>query len=123
MDKVKNLINFPGELKHAFELSKPKIVFVSKEALKNVSAVCKNLPHVKKIILIDGKSPGIISIDEFMEKHSNNSFNVEEYVQKKVDLVEKTAVIFLSSGTTGAPKGNFSLKFQFTIFQLFYIRC
>lgn len=103
-----NLNYFIGELRHAFDVSKPKIVFVSKATEKNVTAVCANLPYVQKIISIDGETNDkVTSLNEFIKIHSQNDFNVLEFVRKSVDLRSQSAVIFLSSGTTGNPKGNF----------------
>lgn len=97
---------FLGELKHALQLSKPKVIFASSIAIKNVIAACKELPFVKHLILLDDKNNGIITYREFINANSKHSFDVHQYVKRKVNTKEQTSVIFLSSGTTGLPKGN-----------------
>lgn len=86
------------------------MVFASSLSIKNVVAVCKGLNYVKKIILIDGdakvNNPKVISLKSFVESHSRNNFDVLTHVENSVNLTEQSSVIFLSSGTTGAPKGE-----------------
>lgn len=105
-------------MRHAFDVSNPKIVFVSKETVKNVAAVCADLSYVQKIIIIDGKTDNkVTSLNDFIELNSRIDFDVYEHVKKSVKLSAQSAVIFLSSGTTGNPKGNeIILKIKFTEF-------
>lgn len=96
-----------GEIRHALDLSKPKIIFVSSAAAKTVTAVCENLSFVQKIVHIDKnaeKGSKYLSFDDFL-KMQTGSFNVYEHVKKAINLRAQSAVIFLSSGTTGSPKG------------------
>jgi long-subunit acyl-CoA synthetase (AMP-forming) len=99
---------FLGELKHALQLSKPKVIFASSNAIKNVLSVCKELSFVEHLILLDEQnlSGNFINFHEFIAANSRNSFDVHQYVKFKVNTVDKTSVIFLSSGTTGLPKGK-----------------
>lgn len=99
---------FLGELKHALQLSKPKVIFASLNAIKNVTSVCKQLPFVKYVILLDEQklSENCIKFHDFIDANSKNSFDVYQYVKCKVNTKDKTSVIFLSSGTTGLPKGK-----------------
>ena len=70
--------------------------------------MCATLPYVQKIISIDGETNDkVTSLNEFIKIYSHNDFNVHEYVRKSVNLSAQSAVIFLSSGTTGNPKGNY----------------
>ena len=100
---------FLGELKHALQLSKPKVIFASSAALKNVLSASKKLPFVKHLIILDEKNlnGNFINFQEFINVNSNNSFDVYQHVKCKVNTKDKTSVIFLSSGTTGLPKGYF----------------
>lgn len=88
------------------------MVFASSLSIKNVVAVCKKLDFVKRIILIDGElinnDPKVTSLKNFVEINSKNNFDVIKSVQTPADLNEQSSVIFLSSGTTGAPKGKFN---------------
>lgn len=98
--------SFTDELKHAFNLSKPKIIFTSKVALKNVIQASSSLPYIQKIILINSEDLQISNLNYFLENFSKNEFNVYENAKKSVNIREKSTIIFLSSGTTGKPKGE-----------------
>lgn len=90
------------------DISKPKYVFIS-EAAKGNLEVIKSLSYVELIILIDGEEVADkkqISLRNFMEKYGRSNFDVEKFVQLPISLFEQTAVIFMSSGTTGLPKGE-----------------
>lgn len=94
-------------MKHALELSKPKLVFVSPYAAKKTVAVCKQLDFVKNVIIIGGKTIDkfTISLEDFLKKYQKVDFEVEELTAKKVDIHDQVALIMCSSGTTGMPKG------------------
>ncbi|KAL7044571.1 hypothetical protein ACKWTF_001976 [Chironomus riparius] len=95
------------EVKHTFDTTLPKFVFVSSLAESVVPAL-KNFKYVEKIILIDGENIDdgkLISLKNFIKKYGNNDFDVEKLVQQPIDLYDQVAVIFMSSGTTGFPKG------------------
>ncbi|KAL7044572.1 hypothetical protein ACKWTF_001977 [Chironomus riparius] len=95
------------ELKHALQLSKPKVIFASSAALKNVISACKELSFVKYLIHLDEQNmkENLNNFRGFINTHSKNSFDVYQHVKCKVNTKDKTSVIFLSSGTTGLPKG------------------
>lgn len=97
-----------GELKHSLDISKPKYVFISEAAKGNLEVV-KSLSYVELIILIDGEDAEDnkqISLRNFIAKYGNTNFDVEKFVQQPINIFEQTAVIFMSSGTTGLPKGT-----------------
>lgn len=48
----------------------------------------------------------VISLKRFLEKYGQNNFDVETFVRKPLKIFEQPAVIFMSSGTTGMPKGK-----------------
>ena len=98
---------FSGELIHALELSKPKLVFVSPFAAKKTIATCRKLKFVESVIIIGLKTIDkfAISLDNFVKNSQKISFNIEEHTSKKVDVQDQVALIMCSSGTTGMPKG------------------
>ncbi|CAO1315847.1 unnamed protein product [Diamesa serratosioi] len=95
------------ELLHAFELSKPKYIFVSSYAAKRTIATAKKTNFVKNVVLLDGKTQDslVISIQDLIKNGKNDAFNVEDHVSQHVDIYDKVALILCSSGTTGMPKG------------------
>lgn len=94
-------------MSHAFSLSKPKVVFVSAYAAKRTIDVCKKLPFIEHVVLIDGRKIDNSALfwNEFIEKFSNNNFNLEKTVKERVNIRDQVALIVCSSGTTGLPKG------------------
>lgn len=96
-----------GEIKHAFDLSKPKFVFISPFGSKRVIAVCKKLEYVKQVVIFSEKSNDsfVMPLNDFIKKNEKKDFDVHEYSRQKVDIKETVAVIVCSSGTTGLPKG------------------
>jgi len=77
---------------------------------KAVIPALKTYAYVEKIILIDEENVDddkVISLKNFVQKYGNNNFDVQNMVRQPVDLYDQVAVIFMSSGTTGFPKGKF----------------
>lgn len=90
------------------------MVIASTQSIKNVAAVCKNLPFIEKIFVIDGetiKGSKVMSLRDLIANYSKTNFNVFEFVKNPVKLHEQSAVVFLSSGTTGTPKGEMNFNF------------
>lgn len=99
---------FLGEILHALELSKPKIIFVSTFASKKTIVIAKKTKFVKKIILIDDQKSEhqfTIAFKDFINISIKDYLNVEDHVCNSVDIYDKVALIVYSSGTTGLPKG------------------
>ncbi|KAL7043369.1 hypothetical protein ACKWTF_001475 [Chironomus riparius] len=95
------------ELEHTLNITKPKFVFIS-SSTKALLPKLEQFDFVKLVILLDDdnvNSDKLISFKTFLNKYSHNSFNVEAFVRQPVKLFEQVAVIFMSSGTTGLPKG------------------
>ncbi|CAO1369184.1 unnamed protein product [Diamesa tonsa] len=103
-----NITYTTREIRHALELSKPKIIFVSSFASKQTIITAKRTKYVKKIILIDSQKSEhqfTISLKDFINFSIKDYFNVEDHVCNSVDIYDKVALIVYSSGTTGLPKG------------------
>ncbi|EDS34717.1 luciferin 4-monooxygenase [Culex quinquefasciatus] len=95
-----------GELEHGIKLSLPKVIFVSPNALEKIVAVVRKLGLPAKIVLF-GEHPKAASYAEVVSfaKLLSSPVNVETYVPDPVDPNAHVALILLSSGTTGLPKG------------------
>lgn len=94
-----------GEVHHAINLSKPKVIFASKMTIERIAKVAKNNSFVKKIIALGSTSPSanIYTLSQLMESKKIPSQDTFECrVANKRDDV---ALIVCSSGTTGMPKG------------------
>ncbi|KAG4068216.1 hypothetical protein HA402_008857 [Bradysia odoriphaga] len=94
------------ELKHSLLLSKPKFVFTSPLTAELAITVCKSLKFVEKVIVFGKKKFDDRSIqwDAFINKYEANTFNVQDYVSRRIHR-DHVAYIASSSGTTGVPKG------------------
>lgn len=92
-----------GELLHAFDLSKPKLVFVSPFVAKKIIDVCRQLKFVQHVVLIDGQpiDDFVISASDLVKTHKSIRFHVDDFVCEEVDVRDQVAMIFCSSGTTG----------------------
>lgn len=100
-----NLTYTEREMLHAFNLSKPKIVFMSPFASQRVVNVTQSLSFVKKIVLFEDENPFGRAVDLFKNFiHYDNVRNIS-FSPKLVDKSRTVAVILCSSGTTGLPKG------------------
>jgi len=76
--------------------------------------VVMNLSYVQRIIFLDDEIADDgrqISYKNFVDKYGKNDFDVEKFVQQKIKIFDQVGVIFMSSGTTGLPKGEV-IKFE-----------
>ncbi|XP_055616636.1 uncharacterized protein LOC129762426 [Toxorhynchites rutilus septentrionalis] len=102
-----NLTYSERELKHAFNLSKPKIIFVSPfSADRVVSAARKNKHIVERVILFGDENPHGNDVVLYEDFQAPISFvNPQQFYIPPVNIEEQVALIMCSSGTTGLPKG------------------
>lgn len=95
------------EIKHVLSISKPRIVFVSRQTEKLFVQVVPSLPWPIELIELDDEPltsqvPTLKSLLESME----GCVDPYEYQLIDVgDISKRSAVILCSSGTTGLPKG------------------
>ncbi|CAH0550983.1 unnamed protein product [Brassicogethes aeneus] len=90
------------EFKHCFSITKPTIIFASVVCLKTLENYRRHTDNsIKEIILledvIDDNFKNICYISQ------QNSI-YDDYILEKVDPKKQTALILLSSGTSGLPK-------------------
>ncbi|XP_001657680.2 luciferin 4-monooxygenase [Aedes aegypti] len=91
------------EMEHAIRLAKPKVIFVSAQANLKVQKACIKIRRPVKFIHFDNGSGGRTWHDCL--ENSNRLFRLNSFVPEPVDLDNHVALIVMSSGTTGLPKG------------------
>ncbi|XP_058812705.1 luciferin 4-monooxygenase-like [Topomyia yanbarensis] len=95
-----------AELEHAINLSKPKVVFVSANVLAKIAGTFRKLKLAARMVVLGEASnianfPEAISFSKLLEETNPPS----NFMPEPVDVKSQVAVIVLSSGTTGLPKG------------------
>lgn len=100
-----NLTYTEDEMTHALTLSKPKIVFASPYAIFNLEGAVKHCPFIKTIIQL-GEVQLIENVLMFNDIISDATLKVPaSFSPAPVNMKDTVAMIMLSSGTTGLPKG------------------
>lgn len=101
-----NLTYTDTEMHHALNLSKPSIVFSSPYAVFNLEPVVKDCSFIKALIQF-GEVPLLEGVLMFNDIISDASLTMPtNFVPTPVKkMEEQVAMIMLSSGTTGLPKG------------------
>ncbi|XP_055543044.1 uncharacterized protein LOC129728617 [Wyeomyia smithii] len=94
-----------AELEHAINLSKPKVVFVSPNVLEKIVMTFRRLKLTAKMVTLGdhpkaASFPDVITLAQLMSEVPTAHF-----IPDKVDTFSHVAIIVLSSGTTGLPKG------------------
>ncbi|XP_035774718.1 luciferin 4-monooxygenase-like [Anopheles albimanus] len=92
------------ELTHALTITQPKLVFVSAQARGALYRACRSTKHLTSIINYDAYDRSTSYADCL--RRSSRSFRAPSFMPAPVaDLAGAVALIVLSSGTTGLPKG------------------
>lgn len=95
------------ELIHLLSLSRPSIVFATSDSIEQVRIVSEQLEFIKEVFMYD---------EDYSDGHDNNT---EKFICPPQDVVNRTAIILSSSGTTGMPKGV--QLTQMNVFASFYM--
>ncbi|XP_055633649.1 luciferin 4-monooxygenase-like [Toxorhynchites rutilus septentrionalis] len=97
-----------AELEHAIKLSQPRAIFVSPNALEKTAKVLNKIKLDARIILFGDHPNGAASVSNlirFTNLLARGTIPGDSYTPEPVDVGTHVALIVLSSGTTGLPKG------------------
>lgn len=112
-----NLTYTEREMNHAFNLSKPKIIFTSPFAGEKVVRVAQTLSYVRKVVLMDDANPygkSAVLYNDFI----GSSVGQNAQLLSATDKSRSVGVILCSSGTTGEISNFSILSLTFSIFSL-----
>ncbi|XP_053617146.1 luciferin 4-monooxygenase-like isoform X2 [Plodia interpunctella] len=90
------------ELKYAFEVNNPKIIFCKSDKATDVTEALKTVNEKTLIVTFD-QGDKYMSYQEFIKKYSDDSA-VEDFKPNDFDPEETTSMFITTSGTTGLPK-------------------
>uniref|UniRef100_A0AAG5CN47 Luciferin 4-monooxygenase n=1 Tax=Anopheles atroparvus TaxID=41427 RepID=A0AAG5CN47_ANOAO len=96
-----------GELKHAIALAKPKVIFISPDVVEKLMAALRSMRLEVRVVLC-GEHPAASAYPEIIPYASLLAESVDvgpSFRLEPVDRVNHVALVVLSSGTTGLPKG------------------
>jgi 4-coumarate--CoA ligase len=95
------------EMIHCLNISKPTVVFCSRQVCGKFIDLKKKLEFIDRIITIDGDSRvgEVESLDSLIKNCLRGSTSLYECPMAEVPIGEQVAFIMCSSGTTGLPKG------------------
>lgn len=91
-----------GEALHIINLTKPKIVFCSEQALQTINSIRDEANFSDIIIFGNTNDASLKNFDEFLKNGKNDMDNFYPDDSKET---EDVCMIILSSGTSGLPKG------------------
>ncbi|KAL1394698.1 hypothetical protein pipiens_011770 [Culex pipiens pipiens] len=91
------------ELEHCIGLAKPKVIFVAAQTSMAVQRACVKIRRPAKIVHYDNGARGL-TYQQCLED-SGRKFKLGSFVPEATNLEQHVALIVMSSGTTGLPKG------------------
>lgn len=115
---------FLDEIKHAISLSKPRVLFVSLDNLKKCLNALQQNQHIEQVIVYGAtklaksfKNWKLTGFTEFFEQKLPSKES--DFICEPQNVKENGAWIFMSSGTTGLPKGIYNIRYIIRIYYKF----
>lgn len=100
-----NLTYCEREMRHAFNLSKPKVIFTSPFASDKVVSVAQTLSYVQKVVLFEDQN-SFGKAAELLKDFTNPKVIQDvSFSPAPVNKLKSVSIILCSSGTTGLAKG------------------
>lgn len=90
-----------NEANHLMSIIRPKLIFVSSNAIELIEEAINNCKSNTEIIVFGNNNTKYVTFDEYV-KESNDEI---DFKPTRVKSLKDTSCIFFSSGTTGLPKG------------------
>ncbi|MBU2492571.1 MAG: GNAT family N-acetyltransferase [Bacteroidetes bacterium] len=97
----------PHHILYILNKTEAGLVFITDEKqLAKLKSIKNSLTHLKKVVLLEGKSAEewTISFDTFLNKGNENQKEFLDEIKSGIKTLS-TATIMFTSGTTGEPKG------------------
>lgn len=91
-----------GEVLHAANLTKPKVIFCSQNALETINSAKQKLMDVLEVIVFSEKINGGRCFESLLKEQKAE---IDEFQPESNVSTDEVSLIILSSGTTGFPKG------------------